>query len=500
MRISSIRLSGIRCFADTGDIQLGPGCNILVGQNNVGKSTIVKTIIDWQIGIVKSHAEVRPGSLDSKFEITVDDISPKDPLLEKTNEKNSERYSVVWPGHTQRGELNYLVERPTIFDNRWPTNFVVPFITKRKAYKFDHNVSTAAHSAIDGTFLNLYARIDRVATPGITAHELYKAAVTEIVGVFITTRSSESGKQAGYYFDDDNFVTLDNMGDGVSEIVALVVELSLAEHKVFVLEEPETSLHPKALKALLNLIRESATKNQFIITTHSNIVVRELAVEGTRIFRVFRDEEQLKAPSNVALVENNPAAHRELLRELGYEFGDFDLHEGWLFLEEASAETIIRDVLIPLFAPTLTGRLRTFSASGVTNVEPSVSEFQRLITFIHLDPVYRDRLWIRVDGDPPGVETIGNIHKKFPYLAEPRAKYFSASKFEDFYPKAFSSEVDSAFSIKNKQERQDAKEKLLRKVVEWTNKNQEDARLEWEKCASEPIALLQLICQTLDGK
>jgi predicted ATPase len=51
------------------------------------------------------------------------------------------------------------------------------------------------------------------------------------------------------------------------------------------IEEPETDLHPRALHGLLDLIVQSAAEhnNQFVISTHSNIVVRHLGGLDDRI-------------------------------------------------------------------------------------------------------------------------------------------------------------------------------------------------------------------------
>ena len=382
----------------------------------------------------------------------------------------------------------------TLFDTQWPNNFIIPFSAKRKAAGYDQNVNRAAQSSVNGTFHNLYARIDRVASPGTKAHDFYRAAVEDILGVFIGTQSATNGKQAGYYYDEDTFIPLDQMGDGVSEIVALIVDLSLAKGKVFVLEEPETNLHPKGLKALLNLVRESSKYNQFIIATHSNVVVRELgSSDKSKIFRVYRDSDAPNSPSSVHEIANSPAAHLEVLRDLGYEFSDLNLHDGWLFLEESSAETIIRDVLIPWFAPELRGRIRTFSAAGVQNLEPTISEFQRLVTFVHLDPVYRERLWVRADGDEPGREIIAKLQSKFPYLASPKAEIFSKPQFELFYPEAFQERANRAISIKDKKIRIDAKANLLKDVLRWSIDNPEEAKAAWQMSAAEQIDLLSSI-------
>jgi predicted ATPase len=97
---------------------------------------------------------------------------------------------------------------------------------------------------VSGTFVNLYARIDLLATWGHPQHDKFRETVERIVGLKITMKASPNGKVAGFYFDSTTFVTLDRMGDGISEMVALIVELCLEEQKIFVLEEPETNLHP----------------------------------------------------------------------------------------------------------------------------------------------------------------------------------------------------------------------------------------------------------------
>lgn len=394
MKIEGLRLAGIRCFENTGWIDLSQKCNIFVGQNNAGKSTLLRGIMVWQgfpFDENEQSGDFRAGAPSITYEMAVSDVpqhigvrGPHDRgpryLLVRHIRGNREPQPGLGEVHLADGNGQFLNERPN--------HQIVPFVARRKAAHFNETVSLGAINQINGTFGNLYARIDLIAASGHPSNAQFQKAVKEIVGLDITTRPSHNGKEAGFYFDRERFVTLQRMGDGVSEMVALIVEMCLEEGKVFILEEPETNLHPKGLKALLNMVRESSAHNQFIIATHSNVVVRELATdETTKVFQVSKAGTERDAPSTVREVPRTPVAHMELLRELGYEFADFDLHDGWLFLEESSAESVIRSVLIPLFAPKLRGRLRTFSAGGVTKVEPSVAEFKRLITFVHLEPV-----------------------------------------------------------------------------------------------------------------
>ncbi len=55
-------------------------------------------------------------------------------------------------------------------------------------------------------------------------------------------------------------------------------------------------------------------------------------------------------------------------------------------LEESSAEKIVREYLIPWFVPKLGGKLRTFSARSVSEVEAKFEDFNKLFVFLHLSP------------------------------------------------------------------------------------------------------------------
>jgi predicted ATPase len=506
MKIEGLRLAGIRCFEDSGWLDFSPRCNIFVGQNNAGKSTLLRGIMAWQGFPLHENdlsGDLRVGAPSITYEMAVravpanigvrhDHGQGPDYLLVRHLRGNRE---------PRTGWADVLVgDGAGHFDNVRPRHQIVPFVARRKAAEFNETVSLAAISQISGTFANLYSRIDLIAAAGHPSNAQFQQAVKDIIGLDITTRPSHNGKEAGFYFDRERFVTLQRMGDGVSEMVALIVEMCLEEDKVFILEEPETNLHPKGLKALLAMVRQSSAHNQFIIATHSNIVVRELATdETTKVFQVSKTGEERNAPSTVREVPRTPVAHMDLLRELGYEFADFDLHDGWLFLEESSAESVIRSVLIPLFAPELRGRLRTFSAGGVTNVEPSVAEFKRLITFVHLEPVYRGRLWVRVDGDKKGEEAIANLLKTFDHLDAQSAATFKEQDFEMYYPARFREKAKAALALSDKAKR-NAKAELLQEVLDWSRDNDAEARDEWAESANEQMELLKQIGRTLDVK
>ncbi len=505
MKIINLRMVGIRCFEDTGTVSLSPTCNVVVGHNNSGKSTLLKGIISLQVGGF-SLDDARYMAPVSGCDVLVGELKPTDQFNGFEYQQPRQAFRT-----TVKGSLPTLGEgapvfardvgngQPAFFFSSTPHNAIVPFLASRKAAGFTGTVDRTTQSIVSGTYHNLISRIDLVASYGHPRHLDYISAVEEITGLSITTRSSTNGKEAGFYLDDNAFVTLDRMGDGVTEMVAMIVELCIARDKIFVIEEPETNLHPRGVKALLALIRKATETNQFIIATHSNIVLRELApVDQCKILRVYREGPDRFSRSRIEDVPATTAAHTALLRELGYDFGSMALHDAWLFLEESSAEEILQDVLIPMFVPGLRHRLRTYSAGGVGNLEPALAEFQRLVTFIHLQPAYRDRMWVRADGDGPGLDATERLRARFPYLTAERCSTFANARFEDYFPSHFHEEIGRIFAITDKQDRRVAKSVLLRDVKTWTTTNPDSARQAWAGSAAEVIAFLASVSEALD--
>jgi hypothetical protein len=287
------------------------------------------------------------------------------------------------------------------------------------------------------------------------------------------------------------------MGDGVPSIVLLLSYLATQRDRLFLVEEPENDLHPSALKALLDLIVESSSSNQFVISTHSNIVVQRLCgAPGARLYRVSAESAARPISAAVELVPPTAAARLEVLTELGYSLTDFDLWDGWLILEESSAERIIRDYLIPWFVPALRS-VRTVSAGGVDKVEPLFADFNRLVLFTHMMPVYRDRAWVRVDGDTRGEEILSALRRSYPAWPGERFKSFSAPHFEHYYPKEFAAGVDRVLSLPHGKEKQAEKRRLLNEVLGWIKDDEPRARKALEKSAAPVIADLKQMADEL---
>jgi hypothetical protein len=296
-------------------------------------------------------------------------------------------------------------------------------------------------------------------------------------------------------------IPLKQLGTGVVQAAALIADLTLMREKIFLVEEPESDLHPKALRALLELIVESAKDgNQFFISTHSNIVVRCLGSQtDAKIFEISQDAPSPVPTSIVREVPATPEARLALLRTLGYELGDFELYDSFLILEESSAEYIIEEFLVPWFAPGLQGRLRTVAASGADDIEPRLSEFIRLLVFVHLQPVYKSRTWVLADGDEKGLKAIQSLKTKFSSWPVNRFQNLSQGDFEYYYPKIFDDRTKAVLALIDTNVRRSEKAKLVRDVGEWLRKDP-SAKDALSESANEVIEALRAIEAHLASK
>ena len=159
MKIASFRLRGIRCFEDTGDVSLAPGCNVFVGQNNAGKSTLLKAAMAWQGFPFANPNDFRSGNVNVENDLLLTDIKVSDFLRVRAAQADTQRFTRIHQGTgTSRSDHPSVTvgDDQAIFNTSWPNNTIVPFIAKRKAVEFSQGVSRGSQESITGTFSNLY--------------------------------------------------------------------------------------------------------------------------------------------------------------------------------------------------------------------------------------------------------------------------------------------------------------------------------------------------------
>jgi hypothetical protein len=342
----------------------------------------------------------------------------------------------------------------------------------------------------------LVAKVDRLANPDYEHYDEYTELCNAVLGFRITAQPAAEGKQAGIPIGPHGFISIEAMGEGVSSQLSLITDLCMGNGNLFLIEEPENDIHPEGLKTLLNVIVEKSKTNQFIVSTHSNIVMRYLgAAPDSKVFEFDSTYKRNEIPTSVIWeVEPTPEARIQVLRRLGYELSDFDLWDGWLILEESSAEIIIR-YLVPWFVPNL-ARVRTVAAGGTSKVEPTFEDFRRLFLFAHLELQYRGRAWVIVDGDAEGKKVAKALRGKYKDWPSDHFTTWDQPEFERYYPSRFADQVEEALA-KSHDDKPAAKKALLDDVKAWCKANEAEARAAFADSAAEVIEKLREIDEAL---
>jgi AAA15 family ATPase/GTPase len=502
MKITAIKITNVKGFQSATINRLSRNINVFIGPNNAGKSTILNSIFLLQRKNVFTKGDTTLGKSNGQIELFFEgghlpEIIPESHMDKITFSLQTNSISLVRYNGSGNKSLATIQEEE-------PHNLIYPYLSKRKVGNYSDAMNEANANSVSGNFTNLYSKIDRLVTPEFQpANSQYIAACKEVLGFPISSRAKGAGKQAVYFIHNLEHIPLTAMGEGVANILGLIVDLCIAEDRIFLIEEPENDIHPKALKALLKLIIEKSSTNQFFISTHSNIVMKYLgSVSDSKVFNVTNDGKDEAKPklfvSKIEEVPNNPEDRRAVLEDLGYDFFDFDLWKGWLFLEESSAEVIIRDYLIGWFIPGLKNKIKTFSAGGTSKISGKFEDFNKLFVFLHLQPTYKNKVWVLIDGGEEEKKIIEEMKGTYSNSGWSASNFnqFKEHDFEKYYPSRFQNEVTIALDTNDKRK---AKKDLLNKVKNWISLNPDEAKEEFKTSAAEIIEHLKAISKQLNN-
>ncbi|MCZ6655401.1 MAG: AAA family ATPase [Planctomycetota bacterium] len=116
--------------------------------------------------------------------------------------------------------------------------------------------------------------------------EEFFATVTGMHGAAVRFEGASSNLMISWR---NRTLDMDSFGDGIQHLLLLAFEFLQREDNVFLIEEPETHLHPIMQRQIWDFAqRESGS--QFIVTTHSNVLLD--ANIADRVFHVTYDEKK----------------------------------------------------------------------------------------------------------------------------------------------------------------------------------------------------------------
>lgn len=510
MWLKQLRVENLRCFEGVCDLTFSKTINVFIGENSSGKSTLISAI-GLPEGIGRLVHAARKKEKAAKVELTFEGgderVARTLGIVRGTKSVNNLRYQLASDG-------NEVVAYKIDGDAAWSEpkrvnarqevtashNIYFPFLSRRKSSLVDETFNLKTSGEVRSDFKNLYARIQPLLDSGSEFHDAFMSACEDILGFKVHGYPSNSGMTIGLRVDNESRIALTEMGEGVLNILGLLVNIFSSDRRIFLIEELENDLHIGALKKLLTIIIDNVNRHQFFISTHNSVILRYLSAHrDTKVFEIIRGMKDRIPTSVVSLTPSGPGSLLPVASRLGADFNDTWLFDGYLILEESSAESIIREILVPHFTPSLNGRLRTVASGGTSNLFERYTSSQSLFLFAHLSPVYKTRCWVRADSDLSGREEIDKLRKSFPTLEKVFGNY-SKECFEYYYPAHFASEVTRVLAVQDKRTRRDEKAKLLKSVLDWARDNPSQAKEQFSVSAAEVIDDLKYMAEVIDGR
>lgn len=179
---------------------------------------------------------------------------------------------------------------------------------------------------------------------------------------------------------NDLAVTLDQMGTGIGNVIAILyIVLVSRRPQVIAIDEPNSFLHPRALRELLQILAVEGSQHQYILTAHSADVLTAVNPSNVTMFSASEGR------TSIRQVAGSDVKHlRKDLSDLGIRMTDLHGRDQVLWVEGQTEELVIPD-LLRKFCPAIsagTAVLRvehtgTFEKKGVA-VSEVASIYSRL--------------------------------------------------------------------------------------------------------------------------
>lgn len=397
MKLSSAHVRGFESFSDSGEVVFADGVNLIVGQNNAGKSALLRALQPelpdhrhrsperWddlelpspevQLTVSVSGRELENGILRAgqahiptpehttlhKREF-VRDIFSRTSIPVKVTHRLGNTFSSTYPSHglfvSEPGVGVYYTEVSAVNGaiHVAETNFrgdkdsiagVVHELWRRNMFYFSperYGTGEAAHGytqRLSHNATNLPAVLQTLqGERGAIFQKLVRhlREVFSTVGNLSVTHTPRGTLEVRVWPTEamerlELSFPLNSCGTGVSQVIALLTAIMTVENAVVIIDEINSFLHPAAIKALLRIIQTDFRGHQYIISTHAPEVI---SFSNPRTVHLVR---RTSYESSVEKLEiENVGQLREMADHLGVSMTDVFAAERIIWVEGPTEE------------------------------------------------------------------------------------------------------------------------------------------------------------------
>ncbi len=347
MLIKSIELKSIRRISETEQLNMSR-FNIFIGQNGSGKSTLIDSLhglssSEKLVNLVREN--LIPNKDYSYIKIYFEDDSYL--YIRFYNDLNTatdtDKYNVVFKYFEVDSNQEELLKDKIVllFDKKNDLedtykNEITTFIQKNLSlnivYINEKNFEELTPETIVKSFNELIDNFEGILNSG-TKREKYPMAEALLASKNVVSYNKEKNKYSIMLNDDlfqSNCIKFDYIPSGWKSLIYIFsIIKKIKRNTIYLLEEPETNLHPKLQRVLLEKIF-SVKKAQFFIATHSPIFINTIEDKEVSIFETKTNTINLIYKQN------------SLLNSLGIKASDMNQSNGIIWIEGPSDRIYIK--------------------------------------------------------------------------------------------------------------------------------------------------------------
>lgn len=218
--------------------------------------------------------------------------------------------------------------------------------------------------------------------------------------------------------------SFDLIGRGIHNLVIILTHLLEANPESLVLiEEPESNLHAKLQKMIINTFSDVLPQSQFMITTHSSFILTEID-EYTRVFNIQKE----KGVTYVNSIKYQDFAN--LFSDLGITPADLLAFERLIFVEgKSDRETIFTWMKILGYNPR-EKHVGIIELGGIKNYTHYATA--STLKFLQDQGV---KLWFFMDRDEYEEEEIANLEKRLSEFSNSSLFILKKRELENYFIK-----------------------------------------------------------------
>lgn len=136
-------------------------------------------------------------------------------------------------------------------------------------------------------------------------------------------------------------IPLQDSGTGLGQVLAILYVVVTSQFpQVIIIDEPQSFLHPGAVRKLFNILKQSFSQHQYIVTTHSPTVIS--SINPSNIIQLVL-EESITKPRHIDINQNSEM--RQILSDVGASLSDVFGADNVLWVEGSTEENCFQEII-----------------------------------------------------------------------------------------------------------------------------------------------------------